>query len=130
MVSFLRGESRGSQGLRHFLQHGPKPGCGLSPGVMSLSLLSSDRAGTKSPVPSVQGRLPPLSSQESRSGSSPKSWGWRGTQCSASPAAAFSLRLWGTFYYFKGMHTLPGEDTQRCSKLSQQLRQNESGSNP
>ena len=28
------------------------------------------------------------------------------------------------------MHTLPGEDTQRCSKLSQQRRQNESGSNP
>ena len=85
LVSFPRGESRGSQELRHFLERGPKPGCGLGPGMMSLGPLPSDRAGTKNPVPSVQVRLPPLSSCGSRSGSSPKPGGGEAHSAKAPP---------------------------------------------
>ena len=68
LVSFARGESRGSQEVRRFLEHGPKPGCGLGPGVMSLRE-GNDHSSTlawKIPWTEEPGWLQPMGSRRVR----------------------------------------------------------------
>lgn len=129
LASLHSGQIGGSGELRGLLQRVAKPGCSLNPGLMSLSSVPLDRAGTKSPMPSLQMRLPSESGYESKHGSSPKSRMERDTVQSLAVTCSCIFSM-VTFYYCKGMHPPPAEGTQRCNKLSQQLIQNESGQYP
>ena len=72
---------------------------------------------------------PKKTKRKKKSGSSSESQVERGTQREIPPSSTAAFSLWSrvTFYYSKGMRSLPATATQRCDKLSQQLRQHESG---